>query len=180
MVTLHSTTSPAYCPPSWHDPSVASPGRQAADALAPRCLGRMRQCIDRVVSRPYGGCTHPLIAWVLDVFEASTTQACNRRLHRQMMGSPCDAGSRCAHWPDTILGGDDLTRDVRHRTRDETVAITYGVQTPAIAVVRMNVFRVPTGRAVDPGGTFVAGGLERFDSRSHEASVSQLGYRSIR
>jgi hypothetical protein len=46
MVTLHSTTSRAYCPPSWHDPSVASPGGQAADALAPRCLGRMRQCID--------------------------------------------------------------------------------------------------------------------------------------
>jgi hypothetical protein len=74
MVTLHSTTSRAYCPPSWHDPSVASPGGQAAAALAPRCLGRMRQCVD-VVSRPYGGCTHPLIAWVLDVLEASTTQA---------------------------------------------------------------------------------------------------------
>ena len=41
--------------------------------------------------------------------------------------------------PDTILSGDDLTRDIRHRTRDETVAITYGVQTPPIAVVRMNV-----------------------------------------
>ena len=105
---------------------------------------------------------------------------CNRRIHRQTMGSPCDAGSRCAHWPNTILSVDDLTRDVGHRTHDKTVAITYGVQTPPDAVVRMNVFRVPTGRAVDPGGAFVAGGFERFDSRSHAATVSQLGYRGIR
>ena len=95
-------------------------------------------------------------------------------------GSPCDAGSRCAQWPDTILSRDDLTRDVRHRTRDKTVAITYGVQTMPNAVVRMNVFRVPTGRAVDPGGAFVAGGFERFDSRSHAATVSQLGCGGIR
>ena len=25
MVTLHSKTSRAYCPPSWHDPSGTSP-----------------------------------------------------------------------------------------------------------------------------------------------------------
>ena len=96
------------------------------------------------------------------------------------MGSLWDAAPGAPDGRTTILGGDDLTRDVRHRTRDETVAITYGVQTPAIAVVRMNVFRVPTGRAVNPSGAFVAGGFERFDSRSHAASVSQLGYRDIR
>jgi hypothetical protein len=96
------------------------------------------------------------------------------------MGSLWDAAPGTPDGRTTILGGDDLARHVRHRTRDETVAITYGVQTSAIAVVRMNVFRVPTGRAIDPGGTFVAGVLERFDSRSHAASVSQLGYRGIR
>ena len=107
-------------------------------------------------------------------------RACDRRSHRQTMGSRCDARSRCAQMAGHDLSGDDLTRDVRHRTHDETAAITYGVQTPAIAVVRMNVFRVPTGRAVDPGGALVAGGFERFDSRSHAASVSQPGDRSIR
>jgi hypothetical protein len=39
---------------------------------------------------------------------------------------------------DTILSGEDLTRDIRHRTRDKAVATTYGVQTPLIAVVGMN------------------------------------------
>ena len=149
--------------------------------------------VSTVVSRPYGGCTAPAhhmgsgptrgkyypsrLPWA---GRRGKPRACDRRSHRQTMGSRCDARSRCAQMAGHDLSGDDLTRDIRHRTHDETAAITYGVQTPAIAVVRMNVFRVPTGRAVDPGGALVAGGFERFDSRSHAASVSQPGDRSIR
>jgi hypothetical protein len=54
------------------------------------------------------------------------------------------------------LSREDLRREFRHRTNDEGVAVALGMETPAVAVIRMNELGVSTGRAKHCEGTVVA------------------------
>lgn len=97
---------------------------------------------------------------------SSATKRGRRRdepLHR--LGSqPSGAGMR--------LAGEDLSREVRHRTHDESVAVAHGEDAPTIAFVRMDELGVPARRAEGHGGVVVAG---RIDERTHPWTVSRLG-----